>query len=84
MRSVIDSMTELWISKKGLIVKIVMVMAVVAVFQMAGISKDFVSYETYFSGLRNDGVLKCPPELWTNAMLGFPQTEENRGEEKSL
>ena len=59
MRSVIDSMTELWISKKCLIVKIVMVMvmAVVAVFQMAGISKDFVSYETYFSGLRNDGVL---------------------------
>ena len=24
------------------------------------------------------------PELWTNAMLGFPQSEENRGEEESL
>ena len=32
--------------------------------------------------LRNDcGV---HPELWTNAMLGFPQSEENRGEEESL
>jgi len=25
-----------------------------------------------------------PPDLWTSAMLGFPQTEENRGEEESL
>ena len=24
------------------------------------------------------------PELWTNAMLDFPQSEENRGEEESL
>jgi len=30
---------------------------------------------------RLDGV---PPELWTRAMLGFPQSEENRGEEESL
>ena len=30
---------------------------------------------------RTFGVL---PELWTGAMLGFPQSEENRGEEESL
>ena len=29
-------------------------------------------------------VIGVLPELWTNAMLGFPQSEENRGEEESL
>ncbi len=24
------------------------------------------------------------PELWTSAMLGFPHSEENQGEEESL
>ena len=34
-----------------------------------------------FWAFKQSGVL---PELWTRAMLGFPQSEENRGEEESL
>ena len=30
------------------------------------------------------GASGVQPELWTKAMLGFPQSEENRGEEESL
>ncbi len=59
MRLVIDNMSNIstfLMSKKGLIAKAVTVMSVIAAFYMAGISKDFSGYETYFSGIRNGGL----------------------------